>query len=78
MDEQDRAEQQAEQSFQLSTRHTRWRIGYEKFSRLDGSSVRKWYVFGAGYKQHWGGFDSEAQAIEYLLEVVRQKENQTC
>jgi hypothetical protein len=58
---------------EISERHTRWRLGYENFSRLDGSVVKKWYIIGSQYKEKWGGFDSEEQAIRYLLDVIRKR-----
>jgi hypothetical protein len=48
----------------------KWEIGEETFTRLDGSHLIMWYIKGFGDNEGKGAgcFDTEKQALTYLLE----------
>lgn len=54
----------------------KWTIGHEDFSCLDGSVITTWFIERLdGSMENYGGFESEIDAIEYLLKMVKESKN---
>ena len=54
-------------NLEKSDQLARWHIGKETFSRLDGSTFDQWYIYNTEVGNFFGGFESEKEAITFLL-----------